>query len=174
MSLVYISCKDYIIILQKLDDTITNEDRKKIIDKNYAKFRCNKLKVISIEHKITNEKINEIENMAYDLNKLKYKVGTIINIPSFSSRKNGYIYNNGIYYYLSKEPSYYWQLIEYIDKYSGDYKEWHDNGRIKKICSYIDGIISGNYSEWYDNGKLEKFIVYSNGKIIEQKYYENN
>ena len=50
-SYVFKSCsRDWIVVLQKLPDTITNESRS-VVDLNCAKFRANKLFVVDIIHK---------------------------------------------------------------------------------------------------------------------------
>ena len=52
----YKKCGDYIVTMKKLPDTITNESRRNVVDPLYAKFRADKLMVVSIEHKDTGEK----------------------------------------------------------------------------------------------------------------------
>ena len=55
-SYVFKSCQEvWIAVLQKLEDTITNEDREDIVDIRFAKCRANKMKVIDIVHKHKDE-----------------------------------------------------------------------------------------------------------------------
>jgi hypothetical protein len=45
---VYKACQNSIVTLQLLEDTVTNENRKDVVDDNYAKFRCDKALVVDI------------------------------------------------------------------------------------------------------------------------------
>ena len=48
---VFKSCGNYIVVLQKLLDTITNESRSDVSNAMYANYRANKLRVILIINK---------------------------------------------------------------------------------------------------------------------------
>jgi hypothetical protein len=70
----------WLVIMQKLDDTKTNEDRKSVVNKNYAKFRANRLKVINIIHAhdpsiilSKNYIVNEYEDIL-----TMYEIGNIV------------------------------------------------------------------------------------------------
>jgi antitoxin component YwqK of YwqJK toxin-antitoxin module len=52
------------------------------------------------------------------------------------------------------------------DKKNGEYKSYHSNGKLFIICNYIDGKIEGEYKLYFDNGQLKKIYNYING--IEQ------
>src|SRR5579872_3991989 len=77
--------RKWLVILEKLEDTKTNEDRKNVIDKNFAKFRANKLKVIAIfninnpyEKPAKKAILNE-----YSSNQTLYEVGEIVYADSY-------------------------------------------------------------------------------------------
>src|SRR5438128_254473 len=54
---VFKSCDyEWIVVLKKLSDTLTNEDRHCVVDARYAKFRANKLKVMLIFNKLNPNK----------------------------------------------------------------------------------------------------------------------
>ena len=145
--IVYKACGEYIVELKRLPDTITNEARNDVVDRNYAKFRGNKFLVHSIKHKITNERISEIENTEFP-DKIKYIVSKEIS-TEFCENLNE-ICAKGIHFFNSFDAAYY-----YIDNIkNGIYKEWHDDGRQSKICNYKDGELHGEYKQWNYNGLL--------------------
>ena len=68
--IVFKSCQiEWIVILKKLSDTITNESRSSAIDIQHAKYRGNKFLVIDIVNKFNiNNHINEITNSNANVN----------------------------------------------------------------------------------------------------------
>ena len=61
----YRNCGSYIIELELLDDSVTNELRE-VCDPENAVFQINKARVLSIYHALTKESIDEIQgNMLY-------------------------------------------------------------------------------------------------------------
>ena len=48
-------------------------------------------------------------------------------------------------------------------KREGEWKKYHDNGKLKSIGSYKDGKRDGEWKWYYENGKLEKIGVFKNG-----------
>src|SRR5579872_6315550 len=63
--------RKWLVVLKKLDDTITNEHRTGIVNDYFAKYRANKLKVIKI-FDITNPDIT------------RYKVVNLFTVPGMS------------------------------------------------------------------------------------------
>ena len=64
-SYVFKSCSHvWIVVLQKLPDTITNESRS-VADPNCAKFRADKLSVVDIIHKFDQTTTDSICNSVY-------------------------------------------------------------------------------------------------------------
>jgi hypothetical protein len=45
---VYKACQNSIVTLELLPDSKTNESRNGVVDSNYAKFRCDKARVVDI------------------------------------------------------------------------------------------------------------------------------
>ena len=78
-SYVFKSCShDWIVVLQKLPDTITNESRS-VVDADCAKFRANKLLVVDIIHKFDQIiTCDSIRNSVYADEQMEYKKGEII------------------------------------------------------------------------------------------------
>lgn len=60
MIIVYKSAGEYIIELQIDTTSIKSNLDKKIIDKNYAKYRCDEALVVKIYNKYTNDEIDII------------------------------------------------------------------------------------------------------------------
>jgi len=194
-TMVYKSCQqNYIIILQKLDDTITNESRNFPIcgNKLCAKYRGNKFKVIEIFHKFTLERILEIKSPTYYNDKtwkcenIIYKKDQTIKVNNYD-KDNNVICGRGIHYFKKIDVSFYYQLF-LID--NGLYFTWHDNGNIKYIysyenqkqtgesleyyentiqskkCNYVDGVLNEDFVEWYENGNIWRKCNYVDGKRI--------
>jgi len=134
--------KDYIVKLQILG--LNNEFRKGIKPENvpFAKYRCDKAKVLDIYH--MNNKEKKIKK-GYGLHDITfcYKLGEIVSVKNFDTNVES-ICSNGIHYFLGEEPAYYWNNL--ID--NGEYKQWHDNGEICGIENYKNGILDGEWKKW--------------------------
>jgi antitoxin component YwqK of YwqJK toxin-antitoxin module len=189
---VFKSCsREWIVILEKLEDTHTNENRCDIVDPLYAKFRANKLKVVNIIHKFKNQEIDKIQNSVYSDKKITYKKGEVIEDENFNVNIEN-VCAPGIHYFKSKEAAFYYEIPDnytgrynqwyqngqrYIEcvfkngKLDGLYKEWHGNGQLKIICMYEDGNLDGFYKKWYSNGKLYIYCKYKN-RALDGKYEE--
>ena len=87
--LVYKSCENYIVELELLSDSKTNLDRNDVVNKNYAKFRCDKAKVIKITSKYNNNvEIKQVGSDNYNPQcpydkGLIYKVEEIVSEPKY-------------------------------------------------------------------------------------------
>jgi antitoxin component YwqK of YwqJK toxin-antitoxin module len=169
---VFKSCsKKWIVVLQKLSNTITNEARLDVVDPMYAKFRANKLLVVDIIHKFTNQTIDQIENSVYK-QKIIYKKGLLVEIFNFGNNPND-VYAPGIHYFNSLEAAFYFELDE------GEniiIKSWHDNGRLWKASVHRGGQMNGLYKEWDVNGKLYIKCIFKDGKKngSYKKWYESD
>lgn len=151
----YASSNNWLIVLEKLQDTITNENRENILDPKYAEYLADKLKVVLIVSKFyANETINE-ETRIDQFEIIKFKVGEII------VKKTGY----RLHFYNSIEPAYYEDML--YDEYTGLYKTWYDNGLISS-------------SGYYKNGKKEGIWTYGTMHIkngnqeLRKEEYEND
>jgi antitoxin component YwqK of YwqJK toxin-antitoxin module len=171
--LVYKSCsREWIVILEKLPDTETNESRSNVKGSRYAKFRADKLKVVDIVHKFDSaKKISEIQNSVYANKKITYIKGEIITIANFSEKLD-IICAPGIHYFKSFESAYFYEL-EKVD--NGLFKTWHDNGQPEIECTFKDGKLDGRYKEWYENGQLSMVRTYKDGNYDGpcKKWYSN-
>jgi antitoxin component YwqK of YwqJK toxin-antitoxin module len=186
---VYKSCEsEWIVILRKLKDTITNENRWDIVNIKFAKFRANKLEVVLIINKNDPTIITkQISNSNYK-SKITYKVGEIVIINDYDMNLSN-VCSTGIHYFKTIECAYYFDNEKkcignykkwfndgtlckqcYYDQNNnliGDYNEWFDNGNYKKKCNYKDGLLNGEYKEWYRSS----FFLY---RCITSTYLNGN
>ena len=157
--IVYKACGEYIVELKRLSDTITNEKRDGVVDRNYAKFRGNKFFVHSIKHKITNDHLSEIENTVFSDKIIKYIVGEEIS-TEFCENLNK-ICAEGIHFFRSFDAAYY-----YLNNIrNGIYKEYADNGQLVTKCNYKDNELNGEYNGFHENGKKSIICNYKDGEL---------
>ena len=169
---VYKSCnKEWIVVLQKLPDTITNEVRSDVKNKLYAKFRANKLIVVDIIYKFDNNRtINQIENSVYSNKIIVYKKGNIVS-ANFDENLNK-VCAPGIHYFKSLEAAFYYEIP---NDHNGLQKIWYDNGQLYQELIFKDGKYDGLQKEWYKNGQLYQEITYKDEKKdgLNRKWFEN-
>lgn len=168
-SYVYKLCKNsdennWLIVLQKLQDTITNEDRKNVINSDFAKHRANKLKVIEITN-INDASIKRTSIVnKFSLNNitktLVYSVGEIVESDSFDENHDE-IYSNGIHYFKTLAGAYFYRFTP--KNYSGLWLEWFNNGEKYSEGFYLNGERTGNWIYWHRNGQKLEEGTYVNG-----------
>lgn len=141
---VYKSCcensgPNYLVILEKLEDTLTNEARTGVVDATYAKFRADKLKVVGIiDTSYPDKKPAMITHVNKDLGKsLVYIVGQIV-LPDHFDPDIDVVCATGIHYFKSLEAAFFYNIRNTI-RYTGPLKHWHDNGQLKKRYNYVNG-----------------------------------
>ena len=153
---VFKSCDNYIVVFEKLYDTITNEYRNNVSKYMYAKYRANKLKVILIINKfdpfIT---IKEIENTSYEDNKIRYEKDKIVEVNDYDMDLNK-VCTKGIHYFKTIKQAFYWELFKFCPKYTGKLISWYENGNKKEESEYLDGRLAGRFIKYYKNGKKGK------------------
>src|SRR5690349_4437041 len=101
--IVYKSVGQNIVELKLLEDSKTNLERKGVVDKRYAEFRCDKALVFAIYNKLTGVKYNKVYS-DYD-RKFEYIVGQIA-IEKYYDEDIDKIYTTGIHFYLTKEVAF--------------------------------------------------------------------
>ena len=191
--LCYKSCGNYIVTMTKLPDTITNESRTGIVDPMHAKFRADKLLVVTIEHKLTGESIKRIQNTSY-CHKIWYDVSMIVDVSDYDQDPNE-VCSTGIHYFLSREAAFYWDnniengpvrawysngqvREEYTlvaGKMHGTCRRWHFNCKPRQDCNYVAGKLHGHYQFWYYTGQKRRDCHYINDKLHGhyQSWYQN-
>ena len=111
MKVVYKACRNSILTLELLPDSVTNEDRNGISDPLHAKFRINKVKVISMIDPFTKETLNQ-DRSIYDIDFI-YKTGEIVQ-TTFNDNINK-VCGAGIHYFKTYETAVSW-YVWYIQK----------------------------------------------------------
>src|SRR5437016_3705304 len=134
---LYKSCqKNWIVVLQKLDDTITNEGRNDVSDPLYAKFRANKLRVVSICHKLNQEQcIDSITNSSYTGKTVTYTRGQVVEVDDFDNDLD-HVCTTGIHYFKSVQAALMWEIP---DNYTGVHRVWFNNGIKQADTEYLQG-----------------------------------
>ncbi len=68
---------------------------------------------------------------------------------------NGIVFHDGLYYTNSDQTS----------LYTGEYKEYYDNGSLKLELNIKDGKPTGVYVIYYPSGKPQEIRNYKNGNL---------
>jgi hypothetical protein len=160
--MVFTSCfKNWIVALQKLPDTKTNESRSNVKNPKYAKFMADKLMVIGIVHKLDPyQKTNAITNSKSRYQSILFKKGEIVWAPYFDENSDE-AYGEGIEYFKSYEAAFH---DEMPDNYSGTYKLWYATGNLCVQCTIKNGKKDGLYKQWYGDGDPWYECFYENEK----------
>ena len=158
--LCYKSCGSYIVTMQKRPDTVCNESREGVVNRIYARFRADKLLVISIKHKETGKNIDRIQNSLY-VEKIWYVVSKEVSVTNYCQDLNK-VFAPGIHYFLSREPALYWRNSNIED---GPWKSWYKNGEIYEEGTLRCGKWHGSFLSRYRNGQKEEEITYVDGKL---------
>ncbi len=176
----YKACRNSIIILELLNDTITNEKRNNVINDKYSKFRCDKAKVISIINVKTQEKIKE-DLSIYD-NGFTYSLGEVAETWFNTHLDN--ICTAGIHYFKTKEAALSWFYSQCDQIYpDGKLTIWHENGQKEFEGTVKGGEKDGKWTGWHKNGhkmfegtykdlKMDGKWTYWYGNEKNQKEYE--
>ena len=162
--------KRVLVTLEIPVDSNTNLNRADIKDKEFAKYRCDKAKVLSIEDNEGNKYVSA-RSIMYDKKIVEYNVNEEVKEPNYDKDIN-IVCGEGIHFFLNKEIALFYRL----DKVeNGEIKKWYFNGQLMEECTYKDGKSDGEYKSWYENGKLSQEATYEDGKIHGKykMYYEN-
>lgn len=154
---VYKICnREYIIVLKKLPETITNELRTKVINADHAKFRASVLEVVLIVSiKDTNDRPQQVLNtFVYYLTDEKYDtlytVGETVVPHVFDTNINS-VCTGGIHYFKTLETAFTYERSFPVN-FTGYWTNWYENGQIFTENNYINGEESGHYVKYYKHG----------------------
>ncbi len=172
---VYKSClrygTNYLVILKRRPDTITNEGRKNIIDASKAAYRGNKFDVVMIID-IYNPKmkINEVTstfmqkghcNNRDRYSTITYKVGKLIEPDKEYLNDNNIVYGSGIHFFTDvlRAISYKNSPPCTLSNFTGVWNEYLDSGEIVSSYNYENGCkISTNIGSSSNNSKVTLII----------------
>ncbi len=160
MSVIYKACKNSISTLELLLDSRTNEHREYVVDPNFAKFRTNKVKVVSIVNPETKEQLDKDYSMYDPI--FRYTVGKVIEAGDFNCDINK-VCAPGIHYFKTYDAALSW-YYHYHEKISGKYIGYYENGQKKCEYNYTDRQKEGKEEGWYSDGQKEFEKNYKNGQ----------
>ncbi len=178
MSVVYKACANSIVTLELLPDSLTNENRSDVTNSDFAKFRTNKAKVVSIVNPETKEWLAEDCSNHYPL--FVYKVGEVIE-TKYDSDINK-VCSWGIHYFKTYVAAFGWYHIGRPGT-NGKQIVYHDDGQKAYEYNFKDGQPEGKQEVWYENGQKEYKQYYKDGQLEgkqfswhenRQKRYEHN
>jgi Family of unknown function (DUF5758)/MORN repeat variant len=168
---VYKAGKNSIITLKITGKT--NENRKGVVNPNYAKFRTDKALVIDIENFHTKEKM-ETDISMHDQHFI-YRVGEEVNVGNYDENTDE-ICAPGIHYFKTKEAAEGWWFGEHSWRYRhGLVKNWYESGELYSEINYNNHAYNdGSYRVWHANKHLSIECNYKNGKLdgLYRRWYE--
>jgi antitoxin component YwqK of YwqJK toxin-antitoxin module len=158
-----------VVTLEIPSDALTNMNRSSVVEKETAKYRANKVKVLKIEDEQGN--CYPSATSFNHNNSLDYKVGTVIEEPSYNVDPE-VVCAEGIHYFLNRRVA---ELYGLKDVANGLFERWFDDGKKWEECSYVDGKRHGLYQLWHKNGQKWEESSYVAGKMhgLYQLWYEN-
>lgn len=154
--------REWLVILQKIEDTVTNEDRLGVMDPECAKFRANKLLVVMIIN-IHNPSVEKVKIVnTYCGKEITYEIGEISEADDFDKNLNE-VCTSGIHYFNTLAPAYYYRTkIE--SGYTGHWIEYNENGQKTVEKEYLNGLCSGHWIYYDGYGKKQIEGDYKNDK----------
>lgn len=166
MTIGYKKCRDNKIVeLEILGQN--NENRPDIYDKNFAKMRCSKARVLKIYDMFD-------ESLKYDTafsmrcidSDFAYKVGKIVE-PDYYDSTIETVCTNGIHYFLTKEAAFGYGFREYLlaHTYTGEIVDYFDDGRIHYRYNYVNGLLEGIVIGYFQNGEIDFQQRYEKDKL---------
>jgi antitoxin component YwqK of YwqJK toxin-antitoxin module len=164
--------RKWLVILEKTDETKTNEGRSGIMNPDTAQYRASVLKVVRIINlndpkKTIKYLVNQYPgpDSGYHCNfvhQTKYTVGKKVE-ATFNDDDNDNLCFSGIYYFKSIEPAILYRVPP--RKYFGTMIRWYSDGallaqgevagaeRVMFSSAVYEEIKKGTWTEWYENGK---------------------
>lgn len=161
-NIVYKSCGNYIVVLKKLENTITNENRCGIVDSNHAKFRANTLMTILIINKMNGQLVTKITNSCYSKKIFLYELNKIAIVNDYDMHSN-IICAPGIHYFKSIESAYFYDFKNIETHYTGTIKKWLSDGYLYQEYELLNGhMVSEKYLTDAEIREIDTFIAIQN------------
>lgn len=145
---------EWLVFLEKQDDTQTNEMRNSALTK-HAAFRGSHFLVV----KIINKKDPSITrtticNSVYVMKIIEYEVGQIVRCDDYDDDEN-VIDGPGIHFFTSVYPAFYFEN-RFIE--NGPKLTFGANGRIIAVANYRDGKVHGHYIDYYESNDISTML----------------
>lgn len=144
---------DLIVKLEILG--VNNEERKDIVDKNFAKMRCSEARVLAIYHMFTKKQ----QKYAFSIHDSNFKYTSHEIVKPMAADKGSYyrdineVCASGIHYFLSEDAAILYGLFDlnglptnYPEKYSGMVSIYFDNGHMAERKHYQNGKLHAIYT----------------------------
>ena len=157
----YKACRNSLVTLELLNDSVTNEKRDDVVDGRYAGFRCNMAKVVNIVNVKTGETM--VEDVSIYDDEFKYRVGEIVKTFCFNETINT-VCTEGIHYFKTKEAALSWFYNQEDKIPDGKWIRWHENGQKKSEGTFKDGKSDGKFMGWHNNGQKHYEGTFKNGQ----------
>lgn len=168
--------RDIIIVLEYTNNTQHNEERKGIVDINFAKFRASELNVIDILNISTNERLKSFahswSNSKQSKINIKYTINEIIKPNKPFDENIQKVCASGIHYFKSIDAAFYYIYVnKNFNNYSGDWIISNPNGSIHERHEFENNKVVARYNhkgikfESTDWKSQTKTFYYSNGAI---------
>ena len=175
--IVFKSCsRNWIVVLQKLDDTICNEHRTNVVNPLFAKYRANKLKVLDIFNKFTHKTTDTVTNSIHTATTIEYSVGKNVCADKYDLNENN-ICTTGIHYFKHPEVAYYTELNvdeEFCELCVKDeHKTWYDNGATHSVYKYIGRKLFSHNCWWSNGNKYLESYVRQDGIVVIKEWDKN-
>ncbi len=149
--------KRAIVTLEIPEDAITNMNRSTIAVRQTAKYRANKVKVISIEDKEGNT--YKIARSCFFDRDILYEVHKMVVCEDFDMTLEN-VCSSGIHFFLDRKVAEQYEL-EKIE--NGTLTSYHDNGGKFIEQSYVNGLKDGLFQRWEKSGQLIATNIYVKG-----------
>jgi hypothetical protein len=130
---VYGSCNPYVVFMELLHDTKTNESRT-VSNPQYARYRADKLKVTKIEHKYDMTLCVDVKDPKYRFNNIEYVVGDTMIVDDYDENPDN-IYSKGICYFKTYEGALMHRTMA-PNRYYGKWSVYSDDGDIMIKASF--------------------------------------
>jgi hypothetical protein len=143
----YTSANNHIIKLD-IEQNSKNNLKRTVYDQNHALYRTNKARVIKIYGKINRHEKDNIESdndpdFIYSIYRSYY-------IDDYED--NNKPYGKGIYFYLTEEAAHFQNFLPNTN-YTGEYKQWYQDGRLYYKINYSKGK-QGIFQVFFPDGSL--------------------
>ncbi len=158
----YKACKNSIVTLELIDNSVTNEKRKDVFDSRYAKFRCDKAKVINITNVKTGETMKKDQSISRYHDPLVYILEKIVK-TNFNKNLDT-VCTEGIHYFKTKEAAVSWFYGQYSNFPDGKWIRWHQNGQKNQEGTFKYGLEDGKWIGYHENGNKKYEGTYKDGK----------
>ncbi len=156
----YKACRKSIVTLELLDDSINNEKRL-VVDDKYAKFRCDRAKVVNIVNVKTDEKMEK--DISIFSGNFVYTLGREVSVFYFNENINE-VCARGIHYFKTKDAALSWFYTQKNQNFpDGKWIKYHENGRKRLEGTYKDGKKYEKWIRYYVDGEKNFEGMFKNG-----------